>query len=157
MITVLHRTTRLRALLAGLTLVSAAQAAADDLRVVTWNVSNYSSGRVAEFQTAIYGEFESRSMAPDILIGQEFLSASGVTNFLNILNTAPGSPGDWAAADFVNGPDTDSAFFYRTSKVELATDLSPNGVTVVAVGGTDPNHPRNIMRYDVVPAAGTSA
>jgi hypothetical protein len=147
----------LRILVAGLPLIAVAQAAADDLRVVTWNVTNYSSGRVSDFQTALYGVFEGRSVAPDIFIGQEFLSASGVANFLSILNTAPGSPGDWAAAAFVNGPDTDSAFFYRTSRVELATDLSPNGVTVVAVGGTSPNHPRDIMRYDVVLAGGTSA
>ncbi len=147
----------LRRVFVSLTLAWAAQAAADELRVVTWNVTNYSSGRVADFQTAIYGVFEGRFLSPDVFIGQEFLSASGVTNFLNILNTATGSPGDWAAASFVDGPDTDSAFFYRTSRVSLATDLSPNGVTVVAVGGTAPNHPRNIMRYDVVVAAGTSA
>lgn len=129
---------------------------AAELRVATWNVTNYSSGRVAVFQTAIYGTYEGRSLAPDVLVGQEFLSATGVTNFLAILNTAPGSPGDWAAADFVNGPDTDSAFFYRMGVVELATDLSPNGVTVVATGGYAPNHPRNIMRYDVRLSAGTS-
>ena len=151
------RTEYLGIVLVGLTLIAAAQVSADELRVVTWNVSNYSSGRVAVFQTAIYGEFEGRSMSPDIFVGQEFLSTSGVTNFLNILNTASGSPGDWTAADFVNGPDTDSALFYRTSKVELATDLSANGVTVVAVGGAAPNHPRNIMRYDIRLAAGTSA
>jgi hypothetical protein len=119
------------------------------LRVVTWNVSNYTSGRVSEFQTAIYGTYSGRTMSPDIFIGQEFLSQTGVNNFLNLLNTAAGSPGDWAAATFVNGPDTDSAFFYRTSKVFMATDLDPDGVTVVATGGVSPNHPRNIMRYDV--------
>ena len=69
------------------------------LRVVTWNVTNYSSGRVADFQTAIYGTHQGRSLAPDVLIGQEFLSQTGVNNFLGILNTATGSPGDWAAAN----------------------------------------------------------
>lgn len=130
---------------------------AGELRVVTWNVSNYSSGRVSEFQTAIYSVYQGRSMAPDVFIGQEFLSSFGVNNFLNILNGAPGSPGDWAAATFVDGPDTDSAFFYRTSRVQMATDLDPDGVTVVATGGFDPIHPRNIMRYDIAVAIGTSA
>jgi len=136
--------------------IAASAAIADELRVATWNVTNYSSGRVSEFQTALYDEFEGRSLRPDVLIGQEFLSAAGVANYLSILNSAPGSPGDWAAARFVDGPDTDSAFFFRTSKVSLATELSPDGVTVVALGGTAPNHPRNIMRYDVVIAGGTT-
>ena len=61
-------------------------------------------------------------MSPDILLGQEFTSGSAVTAFVNILNSAPGSPGDWAAAAFVDGPDSDNAFFYRQSVVSLATD-----------------------------------
>lgn len=113
------------------------------LRVLEYNVTNYSSGRVTEFQTILFGEFQSRSARPDIVIGQEFLSQAAVTNFLAILNTAPGSPGDFAAAPFVDGPDTDSAFFYRTSKVTFQQAV------VVAVGGNSPNHPRNVMRYDV--------
>ena len=113
------------------------------LRVVEWNVTNYSSGRISAFETAVYGEFEGRSMSPDIMVGQEFLSAAGVQNFLNILNNAPASPGDWAAAPFLNGPDTDNAFFYRTSKIVFL------GVTTVSRGGSSPNHPRNVERYDV--------
>ncbi|MEC9373165.1 MAG: hypothetical protein VYC34_04945, partial [Planctomycetota bacterium] len=122
-----------------------AASASAQLRVATWNVTNYSGGRVAEFQTSIYGAFEGRSLAPDVLIGQEFLSQSGVNQFLAILNTAPGSPGDWAAAPFINGPDTDNAFFYRTSRVELLS------TTVIATGGPAPNHPRDVNRYDIRP------
>ncbi|HNO80251.1 MAG TPA: hypothetical protein PKN33_19560 [Phycisphaerae bacterium] len=124
-------------------------ASADVLRVVEWNVSTYSSGRINEFQTAIYGSYQGRSMTPDVIIAQEFLSASGVTNFVNLLNSASGSPGDWAAAPFSDGPDTDNAFFFRTSKVALATELSATGMTIVATGGNDPNHPRDINRYDI--------
>ncbi|MCA9243131.1 MAG: hypothetical protein KDA32_04190 [Phycisphaerales bacterium] len=115
------------------------------LRVVTWNISNYSGGNASNVETAVYGVFEGRSMSPDVFICQEFLSASASNSFLSILNAAPGSPGDWAAAPFINGPDTDSAFFYRTSRVLF------KGVTVVATGGTSPNHPRNIQRYDIQP------
>lgn len=114
------------------------------LRVAQWNVTNYTSGRITEFQTAIYGSFEGRSMQPDVFIGQEFISAASVTNFLSMLNTAPGSPGDWAAAPFIDGTDTDGAFFYRTSKVDFL------GTTVVAVGSTSTtNQPRNSYRHDV--------
>lgn len=118
-------------------------AARGQLRVATWNVTNYSGGRVAAFQTSFYDEFEGRSMSPDVIIGQEFISQSGVNSFLNLLNSDPASPGDWAAAPFIDGRDTDSAFFYRTSKVTFL------GVTVVAQGGPSPNHPRNIQRYDI--------
>ena len=133
--TVMRRFVRLMSPLVGIALLLAAARAEAQLRVVTWNVTNYSSGRVADFQAAIFGEFEGRSMSPDIMACQEFLSASAVSSFLAILNTAPGGTGDWAAAEFVDGPNTDSAFFYRTTKAEMATDLSPNGVTVVAAGG----------------------
>jgi hypothetical protein len=121
-----------------LSAVSAAQ-----LRVGTWNVTNYSSGRVSAFQTSIYGEFQGRKFAPDVFIGQEFLSQAGVTAFLSILNTAPNSPGDWAAATFIDGPDTDSAFFYRTSKVTFL------GQVIAAAGSSGTSgQPRNTMRYD---------
>ena len=124
----------------------AAGSAWGQLRVATWNVTYYSGGRSNEFRTAIYGAFQGRRLAPDVLIGQEFLSAAAVDEFLLILNFAPGSPGDWAAAPFVNGPDSDSALFYRTSKVRLV------GTRVVAFGSTAPgNQPRNTMRYDIQP------
>lgn len=126
-------------------LAATPEIARGQLRVATWNVTNYSSGRVAAFQTSIYDEFDGRSMSPDVIIGQEFLSQSGVDNFLDLLNTAAGSPGDWAAGPFINGPDTDNAFFYRTSKVTFL------GVTTVSEGGSAPNHPRDVQRYDLRP------
>ena len=135
---------RLAAVTAILALLGAPLAFAQ-LRVAQWNVTNYAGGRVPEFQTSIYGEFEGRSLAPDILIVQEMTSSAAATSFRNMLNMAVGSPGDWAVAPFNDGPDTDNAFYYRTSKVTFL------GMTVVAVGGTDPNHPRNVNRYDVRP------
>ncbi|MBS1706519.1 MAG: hypothetical protein JST40_11645 [Armatimonadetes bacterium] len=118
------------------------------LRVASWNVTNYGSSstdRTAAFQTCFYGVFENRSLAPDVLICQEFLDATAVTNFRNLLNTATNSPGDWASIAFVNGPDTDSTFFYRTSKVEYL------GYKLVHGGGNAPEVPRNVMRYDFRP------
>ncbi len=122
--------------------------ALSQLRVTNWNVTNYSltlpSPRDGYFKTAIYGQYQGRSMAPGVLIGEEFISAGSVTGFLNLLNTAPNSPGDWAAAPFVDGPDTDSAFFYRTALVNFL------GVTTVySPSGSTSDQPRNTMRYDI--------
>ncbi|MBL8764591.1 MAG: hypothetical protein JNM07_10020 [Phycisphaerae bacterium] len=125
-------------------------AALAQLRVANWNVTNYSSGRVTDFQTAIYGvvpvplPLAGRSLSPDIILGEEFVSAAGVGNFLSLLNTAPGSPGDWAAAPFIDGPDSDSAFFYRTSKIAYI------GTTIISqVTGSTSLPPRNTYRYDM--------
>ncbi|MCC6659767.1 MAG: endonuclease/exonuclease/phosphatase family protein [Phycisphaerales bacterium] len=117
------------------------------LRIATWNVTAYNGPgpRDAAFGTALYAQFQGRSLAPDALVGQEFTSAAAVTAFLNILNTAPGSPGDWAAAPFVPGPDTGNAFFFRTSRASF------DGVTTISYGGQAPEPPRNTERYDVRP------
>lgn len=123
------------------------RAAAAPLRIANWNVTNYctSSARDADFQAAIYGVFEGRSMSPDILIGEEFLIPASVAEFKGLLNTAVGSPGDWDSATFVEGSDTNTGFFFRTSKVQLL------GQTIVHTGGNTPEVPRTIVRYDVSP------
>lgn len=132
--------------MAGALVLAAGTAATAQLRVATWNVSNYTGGRAAEMQTAIYGSFQGRSMSPDVLIGQEFETATSVSTYLSILNTAPGSPADWAAAAFVNGNDTDNALFYRTSKIQFIAQ------TVVSQGASGlTNHPRDVTRYDLKP------
>ncbi|MBS1723075.1 MAG: hypothetical protein JSS66_09010 [Armatimonadetes bacterium] len=125
-------------------LLGGAQALAQ-LRVVTYNVTNYNgeSARTVPFQTALMGTFQGRSARPDLFLGQEFISASALNLFVSLLNTAPGSPGDYSAAPFVNGPDTDSVCIFRTSKLVF------DGSVVVAVGGADPLPPRNVMRYDL--------
>ena len=125
------------------------------LRVATWNVTNFSTAtntqgvtaaqRAGYFSTSIYGSFQGRSFAPDVLLTQEILGASAASSFLGILNAAPGSPGDWAMAPFVNNTNSTSesanngsnAFFYRASKIELF------GQATIA------NAPRQTMRYDV--------
>ncbi len=125
-----------------LSLLSALSGA--QIRVGTWNVSNYSSGRAADLATAIYGSYQGRSFAPDVLMTQEILGSAAATNFLNVLNAASGSPKDWGMATFVNNTNStetanngSNAFFYRTSKVELF------GQATIA------NTPRQTMRYDV--------
>ena len=128
-----------------LAFLTAAAHAADGLRVATWNISFYSGGRTSQIQTSVYGEFEGRSFAPDAILLQEMVSEAAVAHIVFALNTAPGSPGDWAMAPFIDGNDTDNGFVYRTSKLDLL------GAFVVAEGGPPPNHPRNVNRYDVRP------
>ena len=124
------------------------------LRVATWNISNYgdtspTAGRSAALQTAIYGSFQNRSMAPDVFLGQEFQSQAAVTNFVSVLNAAPNSPGDWAAAPFyaathASATPADSAFFYRTSKISYV-----DTARVAQGDGTTADQPRDTLRFDV--------
>jgi hypothetical protein len=126
---------------------AAAGPALGQLRVAQWNITNYTSGRAAEFGTATYGVFQGRSMSPDVLIVEEMLSAQGVENFLAILNTAPGSPGGWAAAPFLQNSNpnepSSNALFYRTSKATLI-----DVVTLSEGTGSGPGQPpRDNQRY----------
>lgn len=159
---------------------------ASPLRICSWNVTNYSTtsfgGRDASFQVSFYGVIPSplalagTSMYPDVIVGQEFLSAAAVANFRNLLNTAAGSPGDWVAAPFRDGADTDSALFFRSTKVQLldrtgavvpnanlSNPAAPAGnatlsATIIAVGSSSTsNQPRNTIRYDVVPVGYSAA
>ncbi|HLO39816.1 MAG TPA: endonuclease/exonuclease/phosphatase family protein [Phycisphaerales bacterium] len=136
-------------------LACAAGSASAQLRIATWNISNYGGGREADFKTAVYTSFEGRSMSPDILMVQEVTSNTGASNLLTYLNNAPGSPGDWSRFTFVDGPDTDVAVLYRTSKIRPVNppaqgdpDGYPNPITVVT-GGNSNGAPRNVYRFDV--------
>lgn len=127
------------------------------LRLGQWNVSNWNItsltapatlARVNGFRTSIYGTFQGRQFAPDAFMVQEITSAATLAQFVNMLNTAAGSPGDWAAAPFMDGDDTESCFVYRTSKVVLVA-----GPILVSLGQTATNGipPRNCYRYDFRP------
>ena len=107
------------------------------LRVATWNITNYTSGRDNAFQTALFSAFQGRSFNPDVLVAQELKGTTGVTNFLNILNSAPGQAGQWAAATpYLSTGDTDSAMFYRVNKVSF------EGLSNIT------GDPRATQRYD---------
>lgn len=114
------------------------------LRVASWNTTNYGGGNIAAVQTAVYGVYQGRSMAPDVILQQECLSAAATAAFLGALNTAPGSPGDWAAAPFTDGADTDNSFYYRTSKVDFL-----GGFTIAVGSSSTANQPRDTDRYDI--------
>ena len=140
---------RIGLLLGSVTLASVALGDTSTLRVATWNVSNYQTGRTADIQNAVYGTFQGRSMSPDVIMAQEIQSASAATAFLAALNTA-GSATDWAASYATltgTGAATnanDQVVFYRTSKVAIpAAPTQVLGTT--STGGAA----RQVYRWDL--------
>ncbi len=91
--------------------------AAQALRIVDYNVLNYpgttGSARDPSFRTII------QLVAPDLIVAEEMTSQAGTTEFLNSLNVM--EPGQWAALPFIDGGDTDCAFFYKPSKFAIPT------------------------------------
>ena len=122
----------------------AAVAGANNLRIGTWNISNYTGNdRGAAIQNAVYGQFQGRSFSPDVLFTQETLSSSAANTLKGLLNSASGSPGDWdfVAGSFSGNQAGDKAMFFRTSKVTAMTPV------LIAAGSTSAN-PRDLHRYD---------
>lgn len=129
-----------------------ASAGAQQARIVTWNISDYTGGRTADIQNAVYGTFGGRSMSPDIILAQEIQSASAADAFKSALNTAGGSPGDWNYAYGALSATSDSVLFYRTSVASFV------GKTQVAVGSSaSTNQPRDTWRFDIKLGADTLA
>lgn len=118
---------------------------ADQLRVATWNISQYTGGRESALQNALFGSFEGRRFAPDVLFAQEIQSPSAAGALKSILNSAAGSGSDWDVAFGSltgTGATSDTAMFYRTTKVGAVTTTQ-----VAPAGGTGAN-PRDIWRFD---------
>ncbi len=110
------------------------------LTIVTYNLLNYNSDatRHPHYKTIL------NMIEPDVLLVQEILSQTAVNNFLNLVLNAADGPGGYAAAPFVNGPDTDGAMFYRTAI--LAYDSNdPTSFAVI------PTTLRNIYRWKLRP------
>jgi hypothetical protein len=85
------------------------------LRLIDWNILNYpgTTGptRDPSYRTVL------APLSPDVLVTEETTSQAGVTEFLGSLNTM--EPGQWSAAAFVDGNDTDSGLFYKPGKVQF--------------------------------------
>ncbi len=83
---------------------------------MTYNILNFASDdtdRLDELRMII------RAAEPDIIVNQEVIDQGAVNNILNqVLHSL--DP-DWNAASFVNGPDTDNACFYLSSRVSLVS------------------------------------
>jgi len=134
----------------------AALSSAETLRMGTWNVTNYTgTGRGSAFQNAIYGTYQGRSFAPDVLFAQEIESPSAAQTFRGLLNTAAGSPGDWNVIfNTLTGTSgtnaNNQAMFYRTSKVHSTA------VTVVASPSSTAGA-RQTLRFDFQLAGNATA
>ena len=105
------------------------------LRIVDYNVTNYPGVLFPQRQPYFRAIFT--PLNADIVVSQEFTSQAGVDSFAaNVLNAI--EPGQWAAAPWFNGNDTDNALFYKPAKVQIlgAWAFYPN--------------PANLLRYVTV-------
>jgi endonuclease/exonuclease/phosphatase family metal-dependent hydrolase len=98
------------------------------LRIVNYNIMVYPnvdvSGRNPHFRAVM------APVSPDIVVVQEMNTAAGVDSFrINVLNVL--EPGQWSSAPFINGNDSDNAFFYKASKVAFLGQWAwyPNPLT----------------------------
>ena len=126
----------------GVALVMLTPQPAAAVRVVTYNILNFpgSTGGAREDDFRIVVE----ELNADVLVVQEMLSSTGVSQFLNnVLNY--GSTGEYAAAPFINGPDTDNALFYRVSTIDF---VSSQEISTAL---------RNISEYTVRPVGYSSS
>ena len=85
------------------------------LRIMDWNILNY-PGNTGPARDPLYRTVLG-PLSPDALTTEETTSQAGVTEFLNSLNVM--EPGQWAAATFVDGNDTDCGFFYKPAKFQF--------------------------------------
>jgi endonuclease/exonuclease/phosphatase family metal-dependent hydrolase len=116
------------------------------LRVATWNLTNFNgedANRNAALRTALFAEYEGRSLRPDVLVVQEVTGFLAAGRLPGILNADPRGGQDWALAPFIDGPTTDSALLYRTSRAAVLD------VVIASAGGGAPLPPRNTMRFDL--------
>jgi hypothetical protein len=105
----------LSAVSAGFAALLALAAPAHALRLIDWNILNY-PGTTGPTRDPSYRTVLSL-VSPDVLVTEETTSQAGVTEFLGSLNTM--EPGQWAAATFVDGNDTDSGLFYKPGKLQF--------------------------------------
>src|SRR5262249_25295025 len=90
-------------------------APAHALRLMDYNILNY-PGTTGPTRDPFYRTILA-PLSPDMLVTEETTSQAGVTEFLGSLNTM--EPGQWAAAPFVDGNDTDCGMFYKPGKLQF--------------------------------------
>jgi endonuclease/exonuclease/phosphatase family metal-dependent hydrolase len=129
---------------------------ADTLRVATYNSLNFrgeqDNDRIAYFRQVI------DYLDPDVVAMQEIISESAVDYLLSFAFLP--DEDDWAAAQFMDGPDTDNILFYRTSKVQLvsqrAIDTDLRDITEYVLRPTAPDTSLRIRVYSAHLKAGST-
>ncbi len=111
--------------LAALIITFSGSAQEDTISVMYYNLlkfPNINSSRITYLETVV------QYMKPDIFVVCELTSGTGATSILNnALNT--GSVNYYAAANYVDGPDTENMLYYNTNKLgfieqnEISTSL----------------------------------
>lgn len=114
-------------------------ARADTLRVATYNILNFAgqsdSDRLDDLLRVM------QHIRPDVMAMQEIETEEAVDYLLSFVFLQIDD--DWAAAQFINGPDTDNAFFFRTTKASLisqrqiATTLRDISEYIIQPAGLD--------------------
>jgi len=98
-------------------LIATATACADTLRVSCYNALNLSGSSIIERRDDFRIVME--SIDPDIAIFQEIVNEEAVDDLLSFAFLPVHD--DWVAVTFHNGPYTDNACFYRSSKVAFVS------------------------------------
>ncbi len=128
-----------------LALAASSLLAADGIRVVTWNITYYDGTRAEQIGTVCYDTWDGKQLDPDVICLQEMTGRVPTIQFIEAMNDAPGSPGDWAAAPIYVNPrgGLHTALVYRTSKLEFIEAV------LIAAGDGPPQQPRNVVRFDL--------
>lgn len=115
------------------------------LRVATWNITQYWGGSSSDIVNALYGEYQGRALDPDLIVLQEIMSASAVGEIVDALNAEVGT-GIWDADYVGSDPGYEGmTLLYRTDKLVF------RGSTVISQGGGPPNPPRDTVRCKFFP------
>jgi len=96
------------------TVILAAAPPAQALRILNYNLLNYpgpsGTARAPYFRTVL------GPLGSDVVVAHEISSAAGPSQFLNeVLNVL--EPDQWTTQPLIDGNDTDSAIFYKSSRV----------------------------------------
>lgn len=105
---------RLKQAIVGVSLlISSSGFSQDTISIMYYNLLNFplvNSGRITYLNTVL------QHVKPDILVVEELTSSGGSSNILNnALNT--GGTTYYAAANYVDGPDTENMLYYNTNKL----------------------------------------
>jgi len=90
----------------------------DTAKIMGYNLLNYNTNE----DRNVYFKKTMAYTSPDVLGVCEIISQAGVDEFLsNVLNAD--SAGLYSAGTFIDGPDTDNAIFYKTSKFTFISNV----------------------------------